>query len=59
MNGTVSTWNICEYTPQGNPPSFNYDQKNFLSESKCLCVSFGNGQILGPYFLRETTFCRI
>lgn len=50
MTGAVSTWNIREYAPQGNPSSFNYDWNISRHKVSVWCGLCGNGKNIGPYF---------
>ena len=53
MNGQLSTRNVREYSPKGNPPAFNFDRS---SERTKLTVGAGfcsNGLILEPNFSKE------
>ena len=50
MTGAVSTWNIREYAPQGNPSSFNYDWNISRHKVSVWCGLCSNGKNTGPYF---------
>ena len=53
MNGKVTTHNVRQYAPKGNPPEFNYDvdfSREKLNVWAALC---GNGLLLGPFFFQN------
>ena len=53
MNGKVTTHNVRQYAPKGNPPEFNYDvdfSREKLNVWAGLC---GNGLLLGPFFFEN------
>ena len=50
MNGEVNTHNVRQYSPRGEPPSFNYDRPNSRQKVLVWAGFSGNGTIFGPYF---------
>ena len=50
MNGRVSTRNLIEYAPKGNPPDFHYDIPESRDKINVWAALCGNGEILGHFF---------
>lgn len=53
LNGTVSTQNVREYAPMGQPPDFHYDISELRAKVTVWAAVCGNGVILGPYFFDQ------
>ena len=50
MNVRVSTRNLIEYAPKGNPPDFHYDIPESRDKINVWAALCGNGEILGHFF---------
>ena len=50
LNGKVTTHNVREYAPKGNPPDFFFDVNSSRSKVTVWAGLCGNGVIVGPYF---------
>ena len=53
LNGEVSSQNVRQYAPQGNPPEFNFNRNDSRTKLTVWAGLCGNGIVLGPYFFEE------
>ena len=52
MRGSVTTTNVREYAPKGNPPvAFDYDIPDDRRKLSVLAAITGNNQLIGPVFI--------
>ena len=58
VNGEVNTYNLRQYAPKGQPPTFNFERNDSRAKLAVWAALCGNDLLLGPYiFGRNVNRC--